>query len=83
MSEPHDVQIRDESIKLGQLLKLANLVEDGGEARVVITEGLVTVDGEVDTRRSAQIKIGSIVCLEDECVRVVSSLAPSSGSPVA
>lgn len=70
MSEPIDVPIRDDSIKLGQLLKLANLVEDGGEARLVITEGLVTVDGEVDTRRSAQIKVGSVVCLEDECVRV-------------
>lgn len=51
MSAHADVQIRDESIKLGQLLKLANLVEDGAEARVVITEGLVTVDGEVGTRR--------------------------------
>lgn len=70
MSAHADVQIRDESIKLGQLLKLANLVEDGAEARVVITEGLVTVDGEVDTRRSAQITVGSVVCLEDECVRV-------------
>ncbi|MCG7430171.1 RNA-binding S4 domain-containing protein, partial [Dermacoccus nishinomiyaensis] len=60
MSAHADVQIRDESIKLGQLLKLANLVEDGAEARVVITEGLVTVDGEVDTRRSAQIKVGSV-----------------------
>ena len=70
MNAHADVQIRDESIKLGQLLKLANLVEDGAEARVVITEGLGTVDGEVDTRRSAQIKVGSVVCLEDECVRV-------------
>lgn len=65
-----DIQIRDDSIKLGQLLKLAGLVEDGAEARIVITEGLVQVDGEVDTRRSAQIKVGQIVCLEDECVRV-------------
>lgn len=70
MSAPEDIQIRDDAIKLGQLLKLAGLVEDGGEARVVISEGLVTVDGEVDTRRSAQIKVGSVVCLEDECVRV-------------
>lgn len=68
-----DVVIRDEAIKLGQLLKLANLVEDGAEARTVITEGLVTVDGQVDTRRSAQIKVGSIVCFEDECVRVTNA----------
>ncbi|KLO62477.1 MULTISPECIES: RNA-binding S4 domain-containing protein [Dermacoccus] len=70
MSSPVDVPIRDEAIKLGQLLKLANLVEDGAEARIVIIEGLVTVDGEVDTRRSAQIPVGAVVCLEDECVRV-------------
>lgn len=36
MSSPVDVPIRDEAIKLGQLLKLANLVEDGAEARIVI-----------------------------------------------
>ncbi|MCT1987874.1 RNA-binding S4 domain-containing protein [Dermacoccus abyssi] len=70
MNSPVDVPIRDEAIKLGQLLKLANLVEDGAEARIVITEGLVTVDGEVDTRRSAQVPVGAVVCLEDECVRV-------------
>ena len=70
MSSPVDVPIRDEAIKLGQLLKLANLVEDGAEARIVIIEGLVTVDGEVDTRRSAQIPVGAVACLEDECVRV-------------
>lgn len=66
-----DVVIRDEAIKLGQLLKLANLVEDGAEAREVIVSGLVSVNGEIDTRRSAQIPVGSIVCLEDECIRVV------------
>lgn len=71
MSTVADVPIRDEAIKLGQLLKLANLVEDGAQARLVITDGLVTVDGVVDTRRSAQIPVGSVVCLEDACVRVV------------
>lgn len=71
MSTPEDIPIRDEAIKLGQLLKLANLVEDGAQARLVITQGLVTVDGEVDTRRSAQIPVGAVVCLEGTCVRVV------------
>ena len=69
-AQPADVVIRDDAIKLGQLLKLANLVEDGAEAREVIVAGLVTVDGQIDTRRSAQIPVGSVVCLESECVRV-------------
>lgn len=45
------VTIRDASIKLGQFIKLANLVETGGEAKQVIADGLVTVNGEVETRR--------------------------------
>ncbi|WP_279403060.1 RNA-binding S4 domain-containing protein [Arthrobacter sp. JCM 19049] len=47
------IQIRDESIRLGQLLKLANLAEDGLDAKELIAEGLVTVDGQVETRRGA------------------------------
>ncbi|HEX2894767.1 MAG TPA: RNA-binding S4 domain-containing protein, partial [Marmoricola sp.] len=43
--------MRDASIRLGQLLKLADLVDDGSEARAVIAEGLVEVNGEVETRR--------------------------------
>ena len=68
---PRPVPIRDEMIRLGQLLKLAGLVEHGGEARTVIAEGLVTVDGEVDTRRGAQIRPGSVIVLGDERIQVV------------
>ncbi len=45
------VEIRDDFIKLGQLLKLANLVSSGVEAKVVIQDGLVKVNGEVETRK--------------------------------
>ena len=48
---PIDVPIRDESIRLGQFLKLANLVESGAEAKPVIADGAVQVNGEVETRR--------------------------------
>ena len=71
MNEPDEVYIKDESIRLGQALKLANLVEDGAEARIVIIEGLVTVDGEVDTRRGAQIRPGQVVALAGQEVVVV------------
>lgn len=71
MSEPGEVYIKDESIRLGQLLKLAGLVEDGVMARELIQTGQVTVDGEVDTRRGAQVRTGQVVALQDEEIVVV------------
>ena len=69
---PHqtDVAIRDESIRLGQLLKLAGLVDDGGMARLAIANGEVRVDGEVETRRGAQIRVGQVVQYADQTVRI-------------
>jgi ribosome-associated protein len=64
------IQIRDESIRLGQLLKLANLAEDGLDAKELIAEGLVTVDGQVETRRGAQLRGGETVCVHGQCVQV-------------
>ncbi len=58
---PTDVPIRDEAIRLGQLLKLANIVEDGAHARAVIQGGEVKVDGEIETRRGRQVAVGSVV----------------------
>ena len=49
--QPFDVSIRDETIKLGQFIKLANLVETGGQAKDAIADSQVTVNGVVDTRR--------------------------------
>lgn len=71
MNEPDEVYIKDESIRLGQLLKLAGLVDDGATAREVISEGRVSVDGEVDTRRGAQIRPGQVVALDGQEVTVV------------
>ena len=53
--------IRDDFIKLGQALKLAGLVESGVEAKEVIQDGLVTVNGEVDTRRGKKLVVGDEV----------------------
>lgn len=49
------VFIRDEFIKLGQALKLAGLVESGVEAKEVVQDGLVKVNGIVDTRRGRKL----------------------------
>ncbi|ROS77227.1 RNA-binding S4 domain-containing protein [Cellulomonas sp. PhB143] len=60
MSEPVTVEITD-VIRLGQLLKLADLAESGAEARVLVAEGEVSVNGEVETRRGRQLVRGDVV----------------------
>ena len=70
MSQPFDVPIRDESIRLGQFLKLANLVESGADAKPVISQGLVRVNGEVETRRGRQLRMGDVVSLAGQSARV-------------
>ncbi len=58
-----DVPIRDESIRLGQFLKLANLIDTGSDAKELMVQGLVTVNGEVETRRGRQLVVGDVVSL--------------------
>lgn len=69
------VPIRDTSIRLGQLLKLADLVDDGSEAKEVLLRGLVQVNGEVETRRGRQLVPGDTVSLGDRSVVVGEPLA--------
>ena len=64
------IRLRDEYIKLGQALKAAGLVESGVEAKEVITEGLVTVNGETDTRRGRQLYAGDMVLFDGEEIRI-------------
>ena len=64
------IKLRDEFIKLGQALKAAGLVESGVEAKDVILDGLVTVNGEVDTRRGRKLYDGDIVVFDGEEIKV-------------
>lgn len=64
------IRLRDEYIKLGQVLKAAGLVESGVEAKEVITEGLVTVNGETDTRRGRKLYAGDMVLFDGEEIRI-------------
>lgn len=64
------IKIKDEYIKLGQLLKLAGLVGSGVDAKYVINEGLVKVNDEVDTRRGKKIYPGDIVSYNGETITV-------------
>ena len=64
------IRLRDDYIKLGQALKAAGLVESGVEAKEVITEGLVTVNGETDTRRGRKLYAGDMVLFGGEEIRI-------------
>lgn len=59
-----EVRIKDEFIKLGQALKLANLVESGVDAKFVIQDGLVEVNGKVCTQRGKKLVDGDQVSFE-------------------
>ena len=56
-----DVEVGERGIRLGQLLKLANLVETGGAARGLLESGEVRVNGEVETRRGRQLGVGDVI----------------------
>ena len=64
------VKIKDEHIKLGQLIKLAGLVDNGVEAKYAIQNSLVLVNGQIDTRRGRKIVPGDIVKFKDEEIKV-------------
>ncbi len=66
------IQIKDEYIKLGQALKLAGYVDSGLDAKLVIQDGLVKVNGEVDTRRGKKLVPGDVVSFEDKEFEVTS-----------
>ena len=66
-----EIKLREEFIKLGQALKAANLVSDGVEAKFVIQDGLVEVNGEIDTRRGRKLYDGDIVTFENEVIKIV------------
>ena len=72
MADVHDVPIRDETIRLGQFLKLANLIDTGSDAKELMVQGLVTVNGEVETRRGRQLAPGDVVALGGLEARVAS-----------
>lgn len=62
--------LKDDFIKLGQLLKAAGLCENGVEAKYDIAEGLVKVNGETETRRGRKITEGDIVNYKDADITV-------------
>jgi ribosome-associated protein len=68
--EPREVAIREDVIRLGQLLKLSGIADSGAEAKDLLLGGEVTVNGEVETRRGRQLRRGDVVAALGESVRV-------------
>lgn len=64
------LKLQDEFIKLGQALKAAGLVESGSEAKEVIQDGLVQVNGETDTRRGKKLYAGDVVTFNGEEINI-------------
>lgn len=66
-----EIKLRDEYIKLGQALKAANLVDSGIMAKMVIQDGMVAVNGEIEYQRGKKLVDGDIVSLEGEMIKIV------------
>lgn len=71
MTAVREVRICGETIRLGQLLKLAGLIDAGGEARTYLAAEVVLVNGEREERRGRQLRAGDEVRAGDDVIRVV------------
>ena len=65
-----ELPIRGDTIRLGQLLKLAGIAESGADAKLLLAGGEVAVNGEVETRRGRQLHPGVVVAAGDREIRV-------------
>lgn len=66
-----EIILRDEFIKLGQALKAAGLVESGVEAKIVITNGEVKVNGAVEIQRGKKLYDGDIVSYDGQEIKII------------
>ena len=64
------IHLREEYIKLGQALKAAGLVSSGVEAKILIINGEVSVNGNVETQRGKKLKSGDIVSYQGEKIEI-------------
>jgi ribosome-associated protein len=63
-------ELRGDFIELDKLLKATGLAESGGAARMMITERLIQVDGQVELRKTAKIRAGQVVTLQGARIKV-------------
>jgi len=68
--DTQDVPVREDTIRLGQFLKLADVIDNGAEVKPLMIQGLVSVNGETETRRGRQLVKGDVVTVGERSVRV-------------
>ncbi len=66
-----EIKLREEYIKLGQALKAVGLCESGVDAKIVIQDGLVKVNGQTETQRGKKLYDGDEISFDGETVRIV------------
>ena len=76
----HEIPIKEERIRLGQLLKLAGLIDSGSEAKTLLASEPVWVNGEREARRGRQLVVGDAVRVGDEDL-LVAAVAPAGKRP--
>jgi len=81
MIKAMEFPIHDEYIELCKLLKATNLVMSGGEGKEVVAQGLVTVDGQLETRKRCKIRPGQAVEFAGNTIAVTQSTSPCPTSP--
>lgn len=64
------IKLREDFIKLGQALKAAGVVESGVDAKIVIQDGLVKVNGNTETQRGKKLYEGDVVEFNDETIKI-------------
>ena len=75
------VEIEQEPIELYKILKFESMVQSGGEAKFVIAEGLVRVNGEVETRKSKKIIAGDVIEFGEEKIQIITKGSGSRLKP--
>ncbi len=66
-----EFKLNDEFIELNQLLKMVGVCDSGGAGKVLVAEGVVSVDGHVELRKTCKIRAGSVVTLGDVRITVL------------
>ena len=66
-----DFKVKEEYIKLGQLLKATSIASDGIEAKMMISEGMVKVDNNIENRRGAKIRPGQVVEVKGKIINII------------
>lgn len=67
----HEFELTREYIELDSLLKLLSIASSGGAAKVMVMEGLVEVNGEIESRKTRKLRAGDIIRVEGEEIRIL------------